>query len=169
MTAPEQIRNRNKDKGLPKKSKGPGAQQNKKGKEPGKDYIMLKTNCKQALENIRNYVYEYALDRYEEEHEEAPERSAVLANVIDVFHDEYYRGAVRKYNEQRMFEEWARGLSMNGLFCYYYNREALDDLGSILEETEEEKSRYTEERAAQLLTYLIYRECRKAYDKKRAA
>lgn len=35
------------------------------------------------------------------------------------------------------------------------------DLGAILEETEQEKTRYTEQQAEQLLTSLIYRELQK--------
>lgn len=42
--------------------------------------------------------------------------------------------------------------------CYYYNRSAVDDLGAILEETAEEKARYSEAQAETLLTSLIYRE-----------
>ena len=54
MTAPEQIRNRNKDKGLPKKSKGPGAPQSKRAK-PGKDYNMKYAEMvEKAVEMIRD-------------------------------------------------------------------------------------------------------------------
>lgn len=42
--------------------------------------------------------------------------------------------------------------------CYYYNRSAVDDLGAILEETDSEKARYSEQQAETRLTYLIYRE-----------
>lgn len=50
--------------------------------------------------------------------------------------------------------------------CYYYNRSAVDDLGAILEETEEEKARFTEQEAEQLLTDLIYRELTKGAARK---
>ena len=62
-----------------------------------------------------------------------------------------------------IFEDWARGLALGNLFCYYYNRSAVDDLGEIMEETEEEKAKYTEQEAEETLTRLIYREMEKAY------
>lgn len=60
--------------------------------------------------------------------------------------------------EQERFEEWAAGLPSILDTCYYYNRSAVDDLGAILEETDSEKARYTEQQAETRLTYLIYRE-----------
>ena len=65
-----------------------------------------------------------------------------------------------------VFRDWAQGLALGNLFCYYYNRSAVDDLGAILEETEEEKSRYSEQEAEEMLTRLIFREMQKAYNKK---
>ena len=62
-----------------------------------------------------------------------------------------------------IFEDWARGLALGNLFCYYYNRSAKDDLGKILEESEEEKAKYTEQEAEELLTRLIYREMENAH------
>ena len=61
-------------------------------------------------------------------------------------------------NEQERFTDWAQGLPSILDTCYYYNRSAVDDLGAILEETAEEKARYSEQNAEQLLTALIYRE-----------
>ena len=60
--------------------------------------------------------------------------------------------------EQQRFEEWAAGLPSILDTCYYYNRSAVDDLGAILEETDSEKARYSEQQAETRLTYLIYRE-----------
>ena len=60
--------------------------------------------------------------------------------------------------EQERFEEWAAGLPSILDTCYYYNRSAVDDLGAILEETDSEKARYSEQQAETRLTYLIYRE-----------
>lgn len=61
-------------------------------------------------------------------------------------------------NEQERFTDWAQGLPSILDTCYYYNRSAVDDLGAILEETAEEKARYSEQNAEQLLTALIYKE-----------
>lgn len=59
---------------------------------------------------------------------------------------------------QDIFTEWASGLACGGLFDYYYNVSAVQVLGDILEETEEERSKCTEAQAEKMLTYLIYRE-----------
>ena len=56
---------------------------------------------------------------------------------------------------------WCQGLPSVIDTCYYYNRSAVEDLGDILEETEEERNRYTEQDAERLLSCLIYREIRK--------
>ena len=57
--------------------------------------------------------------------------------------------------------DWCSGLPGVLDTCYYYNRSAVDDLGAILEETDEERARYTEEQAEKMLTTLIYRELKK--------
>jgi hypothetical protein len=63
---------------------------------------------------------------------------------------------------QDVFEEWASGLPSVLDTCYYYNRSAVDDLGAILEQTETEKAKYNEQESEKLLTYLIFREIKKA-------
>jgi len=61
-------------------------------------------------------------------------------------------------SEYTFFEYWAKGLSGCGMFDYWYFGNAREIVAEILEETEEEKNKYTEEAAADLLTRLIYRE-----------
>lgn len=68
-------------------------------------------------------------------------------------------------SELELFERWAQGLPSAFNFDYYLGGQAVDDLGDILEETEEEKNRYSDQQAKELLTYLIYREIRKAREK----
>lgn len=68
----------------------------------------------------------------------------------------YYHGS-----EAAAFADWCAGLPSVLDTLYFYNRSAVDDLGAILEETEQEKTRYTEQQAEQLLTSLIYRELQK--------
>ena len=56
------------------------------------------------------------------------------------------------------FEEWASGLP-SFLDCdYYYHLTAVKILGDILEETEEERRNYDEQRAEKRLTQLLFRE-----------
>ena len=129
---------------------------------------MLRTNSKAARQNIMEYIkddLDYLEERRQYDIEEgAPvynldEDAAICAMIWDIFQDEKgyeikrSRGPV--YN---VFEDWAQGLALGGLFLYYYNRSAVDDLGAILEETEEEKAKFTEQEAEERLTRLIYRE-----------
>ncbi len=126
---------------------------------------MLKTNSKKAIENIWGYIFEeleYINDGYGYEIEPGDKKATAKA-IYEIFESEklnnpYYKNR----NRQEIFEEWAIGLALGGMFnYYYYNKDAVTVLGDILEETEHEKSLYTEEQAAHKLTYLIYREIEK--------
>ena len=111
---------------------------------------MLRSNSKKARENIRNYIIEWDSDYIRERSDYTiPEDDvdAILAYAYDeIFRDEYKYRIEDNYSNPCfvIFEDWAKGLALGGLFCYYYNRSAVDDLGAILEETEEEKGKYTE-------------------------
>lgn len=119
---------------------------------------MLKTNSKQARLNIQAYIKnhfdgcDYGV--------ETPDTFKELSKIIlDTFNSEKPAcGGYSRMTEQQRFEEWAAGLPSILDTCYYYNRSAVDDLGTILEETDSKKARYTEQQAETTLTYLIYRE-----------
>lgn len=122
---------------------------------------MLKTNSKQARENTRRYIMDhFTADSYTDTPPETwPD---IAAFIMDCFHDEklehdnrYKAGRISKYD---LFFDWCQGLPSVLDTCYYYNRSAVDDLGMILEETPEEKARYTEEKAEKMLTHIIYME-----------
>lgn len=122
---------------------------------------MLKTNSKKAAENIRAYI----VDRFNpEEYTDNPpqEFPEIAAFILDTFRSEKYwcLQDVRYYHgcELLAFRDWCAGLAGVLDTCYYYKRSAVDDLSAMLEETEQEKARYTEQQAEQLLTDLIYRE-----------
>ena len=125
---------------------------------------MLRTNTKKAAANIRAYIMDgFTPEGYTDNPpQEFPE---VAAFILDTFRNEkYWRSQdVRYYHgcERSAFRDWCAGLPSVLDTCYYYNRSAVDDLGAILEETEEEKARFTEQEAEQLLTNLIYRELTK--------
>lgn len=89
---------------------------------------MLKTNSKQAAENIRAYI-------------------------VDNFTPEGYTD-----NPPQEFPEIAAFILATFRNEKYWCPQTVDDLGAILEETDQEKARYTEQQAEQLLTDLIYRE-----------
>ena len=124
---------------------------------------MLKTNSKKALENIRAYILDNADNtNYGGKCEFADWKTAAQF-VYDCFRVEK-DGDNRRMGEYDLFEEWASGLPSSFDFCYWYNRPAVDDLGAILEETDEEKARFSESSAEKLLTRLIYNQIKKAVE-----
>lgn len=125
---------------------------------------MLRTNSKKAVENIRAYI----VDGFNPEgYTDNPPQDfpGIAAFILDTFRSEKYwcLQDVRYYHgsETAAFADWCAGLPSVFDTLYFYNRSAVDDLGAILEETEQEKNRYTEQQAEQLLTSLIYRELQK--------
>jgi hypothetical protein len=122
---------------------------------------MLKTSSNAARENTRKYI----LDHFDPcgYTDNPPETWPDIARfIMEIFHDEklkydnrYKAGQLTKY---QMFFDWCQGLPSILDTCYYYNRSAVDDLGMILEETPEEKARYTESQAEKQLTHIIYME-----------
>lgn len=129
---------------------------------------MLKSNSKKAQQNIINYIMEgFTPEGYTDTPPETWPEAARF--ILDTFRSEKYsRPQDFKYyhnNENAAFADWCAGLPSVLDTCYYYNRSAVDDLGAILEETEEEKNRYTEAAAENTLTYLIYRELKKGASK----
>lgn len=118
---------------------------------------MLKTNSKKAKENIKNYILENFEPYNEKEGENLKDFKSVAKYIYLTFYgeavlkDKNYKGDLYNY-----FKWWCQGLPSILDTCYYYNRSAKDDIAKILEETEEEKNRYTEEEAEELLTKLIF-------------
>ena len=123
---------------------------------------MLKTNSKKAVENIKSYiVYNFDPCGYDFTGDETNFKD-VAEYIYKCFVDEKIKFDKRRMTEQSLFFEWCSGLPSILDTCYYYNRSAVDDLAVILEETDEEKARYSEAQAEERLTYLIYREIKKA-------
>lgn len=130
---------------------------------------MLKTNSKQAREALKNYIIngyggsDYDAGTPEAEAVTLEQKAAIiLADVKRVkgYRVEQSRG---RFTWQDAFIDWAQGLP--GLLdCdyYYFYSSAADILGDILQETDAEKAKYTEQQAADLLSRLLYRELIKA-------
>ena len=117
---------------------------------------MLRT--KKAIGNIRAYIMDnFTPENYTDNPpKDFPE---VAAFILDTFRKEKMSDfRYRNCNEFAAFTDWCQGLPSVLDTCYCYNRSAVDDLGAILEETAEEKARFTEAEAERRLTWLIYRE-----------
>lgn len=130
---------------------------------------MLRTNSKKAAENIRAYIVDgFTPENYTDNPPQ--EFSEIAAFILDTFRSEKYHLPEDRYYyhgcELSAFQDWCAGLPSVLDTCYFYNRSAVDDLGAILEETEQKKSRYTEQQAEQLLTNLVYRELLKGAARK---
>lgn len=122
---------------------------------------MLKTNCKKALENLRAYILENA-DSSNYDGRAFSDWKDAARFVYECFRSEKSGDAFfARRPECDAFEDWASGLPSSFDFCFWYNRPAVDDLGAILEETDEEKARFSESDAERLLTKLIYNQIRK--------
>lgn len=127
---------------------------------------MLKSNSKKAKENIQNYIItNFDCSNYEVETEPTTFKE-VASFIYKTFKTEKYNCSedykYYHHNEFDAFLDWCSGLPSVLNTCYYYNRSAVEDLASILEETETEKSRYSESEAETRLTQLIYREIKKS-------
>ena len=125
---------------------------------------MLRT--KKAIGNIRAYI----MDNFTPENytgNPPKDFPGVAAFILDTFRKEKMSDfRYHNCNEFAAFADWCSGLPSVLDTCYYYNRSAVDDLGRILDETEEEKERFTEAEAERRLTWLIYRELGKGAAKR---
>ena len=121
---------------------------------------MLKTNNKKAKENLKAYIMENFDESYFD-YDEAPfedlaDYKNVCTCIFNVMMEE--KRYNRSVNDFETFKDWAQGLPSILNTCYYYDRSAKVDLTNILEETEEEAEKFTEQQAEERLTWLLYRE-----------
>ena len=121
---------------------------------------MLRTNSKKAREAVRAYIAEKTRGQDGAEVKGFKEAAEVIAKEWDAYK---YQGLSRqfKYSIADAFEHWAGGLP-NDLFDYIAAGDAVKLVGDILEQTEAERSKYSDSQACDLLTYLIFREISKA-------
>lgn len=125
---------------------------------------MLKLNSKKAAENLHKYMmqdFDYLQERAAYQgFTLGKDAGSVCRFIWKIFCSEY-GWEIRRYGAPRAFREWAQGLALGGMFDYYLHS-AVDTLGGILEESEEEKARFTEAQAEDRLTGMIYRAVEKA-------
>lgn len=125
---------------------------------------MLKTNSKKVKESVRAYILDgFTPENYTDN--PPKEFNEIATFILNTFRKEKYncKEDYRYYksNEYNAFLDWCSGLPSVLDTCYYYNRSAVEDLGNIFEQTEEEKAHYTEQQAEERLTMLIYRELKR--------
>lgn len=121
--------------------------------------MALRTNSRKAKENVKQYILNNVdFTDYDANNMTGADFPEIAHSVLDIFRAEKFYEYHRIGVEFVAFLDWTRGLPSVLDCCFWYNRSAVDDLGAILEETEEEKVNYNEEEAGVLLVKLIYRE-----------
>lgn len=139
---------------------------------------MLRTNSKKAINNLDNYLLSYAED-IAAENDDALLFDYDLTNIHGFadcvlnyyFYEEMIRTDNRyaagriSYND--LFLEWSRGLPLPIFDYYNFGGDAKKILGDILEETEEERGRFSESDAENMLTRIIYNRLVKNADVRR--
>lgn len=119
---------------------------------------MLKTNSKKLKVKIENYLKDgwgdYLLDNpkmasfeYKEGIKKIFELEKPKTNI--------YNQLIYNSNYER-FKDWMCGLCSAIYSNYYYNISAVELVGDLLEQTQEERNKYTEEQAEELMTRLLY-------------
>lgn len=124
---------------------------------------MLKMNAKQTKENLRKWINEnFDASGYDQEGLNKKDIEIKLAFIARTcWNEKGFEVIKNRMTEQEMFFDWCQGLpSIIDTASYYVNGSAVETLGHILEETEEEKAKYTEEQAENKMTYLLYKEVR---------
>lgn len=135
---------------------------------------MLKTNSKEVMNRIKKVI----MDSYEAAEEYytfdggamKTEYNEICKDILNMFYIEklhldnrYKAGRISKAD---LFMDWMQGLPTafpvaDDIFLH----SAVDFLGDLLDETEAEKQRFTEEEAEKKAVYLMYRELTKHANK----
>lgn len=121
---------------------------------------MIKTNSKKFREKIKSYLFEFLFDdsgyelmKFKKEKYKNDKEKALL--ILEIFCKEMRQNELTL----KIFKNWAAGLpTIIDTADYYCHNSAIGILGNFLEETEEERNRYNEIQAEELLTHAIYRE-----------
>lgn len=135
---------------------------------------MLKSNSKQAIERIQDYVcnhvnfdydsvnekhyYVMELEKRHENGENINMFSVYAHALYNIMYEEVIAYSKMNRSFQDSFIYWRKGSPSCFDTGYYVNRSAVDDLGDILEQTALQRSKYTESQAEEMLTRLIFRE-----------
>lgn len=123
---------------------------------------MLRTNSKEVKVKVKQYImdgFDPEAYGYEQYYNVDKENFSCVAHAIyECLYDEKIKYNNQKLPKYEYFKDWMQGLCSMVDSSYYYNISAIDLLADWLEETEEEKKRFTEEQAEEKITWLLYRE-----------
>lgn len=125
---------------------------------------MLKTNTKKVINKVKVYILDHFKDFYYPDNKEYIEKEFITDGdifkyILKTICEEKSNDVKRNYNylTYTIFEDYCRGLPSILDCSYYYNISAIKLVGDWLEETEEERNRYTEQQAEEKATQLLYR------------
>lgn len=128
---------------------------------------MLKTNCKAVNEKIKKMI----IDSYDKEYfsfdgrTPSTDYNGICKDIIEALHNEkgldcQYRAG--RISEQTLFTDWLQGLpTATSLGDDIFLRDAAALVADLLEQTDAEKAKYTEQESEKLAAYLFYREIKK--------
>lgn len=135
---------------------------------------MLRSNSKEVMNRIKKII----MDSYEAAEEYYTYDSGIMKaeyndickDIMNMFYTEkmqfdcrYKAGRISKAD---LFMDWMQGLpSALPVSCDIFLGSAVDFLGDLLDETDEEKARFTDEQAEKRAVYLLYRELEKHANK----
>lgn len=119
---------------------------------------MLKTNSKKVCEAVRTYVLKNT-NGWDEDPKTFEEAAAIIKKAWDEY--KYPSMSGERKTLQEHFHEFACGLP-NNVFDYIATGDTVKLVGDMLEQTETERSKYSDSEACRLLSFLIFREVDKA-------
>lgn len=126
---------------------------------------MLKTNSKA----VKNKIAEYIFNHFQPYDEDLNDPTYNFSNISDIclyiwdkFIDiEYASPSQRRFygfSVQTAFDNWLRGLpSILNPSYLYSSPDAVTTVGDILEQTLEERNKYTETQAENFMNYMIFK------------
>lgn len=122
---------------------------------------MLKTNSRQVKEKIKEFIIiNFDASSHDREDLNGASYEKKVAFIAECCWHEGHEVKKCGSSYQEMFINWCAGLpSVLDTALYYCRCSAVDLVGNILEQTKEERAKYTEVEAERLTSYLIYKEC----------
>lgn len=142
---------------------------------------MLKTNSKAFLLKVDHYITSRFVVWYDDNESFLPAakrnqiNTALDSNdmkmISNIILESFYIQAIKntpaakraavdhRYSVDvyRCFKNWASGLPFILNCDYYYKVSAIDLLGDMLEETDEERNKFSESQAEEMLTLVLYK------------